>query len=116
MFIGHFGIGFGAKPVAPKISLGTLFLAAQFLELLWPTLLLLGWERVRIVPGATVVKPFLYEITRYPTACLPLRTGLGKSRLGRKLQWLLVGRGYWVDSRGHVQSPCPCLRRLDASF
>jgi membrane-bound metal-dependent hydrolase YbcI (DUF457 family) len=48
MFIGHFGIGFGAKAAAPKVSLGTLFLAAQFIDLLWPTLLLLGIERVHI--------------------------------------------------------------------
>ncbi len=48
MFIGHFGIGFGAKAAAPKVSLGTLFLAAQFIDLLWPTLLLLGIEHVNI--------------------------------------------------------------------
>ena len=38
MFIGHFGVGFGAESVVPAVSLGTLFLAAQFLDLLWPTL------------------------------------------------------------------------------
>jgi len=64
MFIGHFGIGFGAKSVAPKVSLGSLFIAAQFLDLLWPTLLLLGVERVSIVPGATVVTPLVFE--HYP--------------------------------------------------
>ena len=64
MFLGHFGVGFGAKSVAPKVSLGTLFLAAQFLDLLWPTLLLLGVEKVRIVPGATVVTPLVFE--HYP--------------------------------------------------
>jgi len=41
MFIGHFGVGFGAKRFAPAVSLGTLFLAAQLADLLWPTLLLL---------------------------------------------------------------------------
>jgi hypothetical protein len=61
MFIGHFGVGFGAKKVAPKVSLGLLFLAAQFLDLLWPTLLLLGIEKVRITPGATAVTPFVFE-------------------------------------------------------
>jgi len=50
MFIGHFGVGFGAKRVAPKVSLGALFVAAQFLDLLWPTLLLPGVERVRMTP------------------------------------------------------------------
>lgn len=64
MFIGHFGIGFSAKSVAPKVSLGSLFLAAQFLDLLWPTLLLLGIEKVRVAPGATVVTPLLFE--HYP--------------------------------------------------
>jgi hypothetical protein len=66
MFIGHFGVGFGAKSFAPRVSLGTLFLAAQFLDLLWPTLLLLGVERVRIVPGATTVTPLVFE--HYPVS------------------------------------------------
>jgi membrane-bound metal-dependent hydrolase YbcI (DUF457 family) len=61
MFIGHFALGFGAKSVAPKVSLGSLLLAAQFIDLLWPTLLLLGVERVRIAPGATAVTPLLFE-------------------------------------------------------
>jgi hypothetical protein len=64
MFIGHFGAGFAAKRLAPRVSLGTLFLAAQFIDLLWPTFLLLGVERVRIAPGATAVTPLLFE--HYP--------------------------------------------------
>lgn len=64
MFIGHFGIGFSAKPIAPSVSLGSLFLAAQFLDLLWSTLLLLGVEHVRIVPGATVVTSLVFD--HYP--------------------------------------------------
>lgn len=64
MFIGHFGMGFAAKQAAPRLSLGTAFLAAQFLDLLWPTLLLLGLESVRIAPGATAVTPLVFE--HYP--------------------------------------------------
>lgn len=64
MFIGHFGVGFGAKRFAPGVSLGTLFLAAQFLDLLWPTLLLLGVERVAIAPGITAVTPLDFQ--HYP--------------------------------------------------
>ncbi len=64
MFLGHFGVGFGAKAAAPKTSLGTLFLAAQFIDLLWPTLLLVGLERVAISPGLTRVTPL--EFTHYP--------------------------------------------------
>ena len=66
MFIGHFGIGFGAKSAAPNVSLGSLFLAAQFIDLLWPSLLLLGIERVRIVPGATAVTPLMFD--HYPVS------------------------------------------------
>lgn len=64
MFLGHFGVGFGAKAAAPRTSLGSLFLAAQFVDLLWPTLLLLGWEQVRILPHATQGPPL--EFVSYP--------------------------------------------------
>ena len=53
MFIGHFGVALAAKRVAPKSSLGTLILAAQFLDFLWPVFVLLGIEHVRIAPGVT---------------------------------------------------------------
>ncbi len=64
MFIGHFGVGFAAKKAAPKPSLGTLFIAAQFIDLIWPLLLLLGLESVRIDPGNTVVTPL--NFVHYP--------------------------------------------------
>jgi hypothetical protein len=62
MFIGHLAIAFAVKRAVPRTSLGTTFLAVQFLDLLWPLFLLLGWEHVRIVPGITVVSPLdLYD-------------------------------------------------------
>ena len=57
MFIGHFGTGLAAKKLDSKISLGTLFLAAQFIDLLWPIFLLLGIEKVIIEPGNTSFTP-----------------------------------------------------------
>jgi membrane-bound metal-dependent hydrolase YbcI (DUF457 family) len=57
-------VGMAAKRVAPRTSLGTLFLSAQFADLLWPTLLLAGVERVRIAPGATRVTPL--DFVSYP--------------------------------------------------
>lgn len=57
MFIGHFGVGLAAKKLVPRASLATLFFAAQFLDLLWPILLLLGIEHVRIAPGITRMSP-----------------------------------------------------------
>jgi hypothetical protein len=57
MFIGHFGTGLAAKKLDRHISLGTLFFAAQFIDLLWPIFLLLGLEKVKIEPGNTVITP-----------------------------------------------------------
>ncbi len=64
MFLGHFGVGLAAKRAEPRMSLGTLFLASQWLDLLWPSLLLLGLESVRIDPAATKLTPL--EFTHYP--------------------------------------------------
>ena len=64
MFIGHFAVAFAAKRAAPEISLGTLFLAAQLADLVWPTLVLLGIETFSIRPGITAVTPL--DFTRYP--------------------------------------------------
>lgn len=64
MFIGHFAIGLAAKKAAPRASLGTLFFAAQFADLLWPILVLLGIEVVRIAPGDTKFTPL--EFVSYP--------------------------------------------------
>lgn len=64
MFVGHFGVGFAAKAAAPRASLGTLVLASQFIDLLWPTLLLLGLETVEVRPGITRVTPL--DFTSYP--------------------------------------------------
>lgn len=46
------------------MSLGTLLVACQFADLLWPTLLIAGLERVELQPGATVVTPL--NFVSYP--------------------------------------------------
>ncbi len=64
MFLGHFGLGFGAKKAVPAVSLGALFMACQFADLLWPTLVLLGLEQVEVRPGATLMTPL--DFVSYP--------------------------------------------------
>ena len=64
MFIGHFALGYAAKRWVPHVSLGVLFGAAQFADLVWPVLVALGVERVRIVPGITASTPL--EFISYP--------------------------------------------------
>ncbi len=64
MFIGHYGIALAAKRLAPRTSLGTLFLAAVLIDLVWPTLLLIGVERARIDTTLGGVTPLLFS--HYP--------------------------------------------------
>jgi membrane-bound metal-dependent hydrolase YbcI (DUF457 family) len=64
MFIGDFAVGLAAKSVKPSISLGTYFVAVQFVDLLWPTLLVLGIEQVAIEPGITEMTPL--NFLHYP--------------------------------------------------
>jgi hypothetical protein len=64
MFLGHFGLAFAAKRVEPRLSLGTTFAACQFLDLIWPFLVLAGVERVAADPGATRVTGLAFE--HYP--------------------------------------------------
>ena len=64
MFIGHFAVGFAARRAAPRVSLAALFAAAQLADLLWPVLLALGVEQVRIDPGNTAFTPL--DFVSYP--------------------------------------------------
>jgi hypothetical protein len=64
MFLGHFAVGLAAKRVAPGTSLGTLFAAAQLLDLVWPVFVLVGIERVRVDPGNTAFTPL--DFVSYP--------------------------------------------------
>lgn len=57
MFVGHYGVSFAAKRVDPTIPLWVLFLAVQFLDILWAPSILLGVEKARIVPGITASNP-----------------------------------------------------------
>jgi hypothetical protein len=64
VFIGHFGVAFAAKRVAPEVSIGTTMFAAEFLDMIWPVLVLAGVERVEVKPGVSVVTPL--DFVHYP--------------------------------------------------
>ncbi|HMA01502.1 MAG TPA: hypothetical protein VKP02_03985, partial [Gemmatimonadaceae bacterium] len=57
MFVGHYGPAFAAKRADRTIPLWVLFIAVQFLDVLWAPFVLLGVEKVRIVPGITKASP-----------------------------------------------------------
>jgi hypothetical protein len=64
VFLGHYAVAFAAKRAAPATSLGTLFLASVFIDLLWPVLLLAGAERARVDPAIRGLGPLVFE--HYP--------------------------------------------------
>jgi len=64
MFIGHFGVGFALKRMAPRVSLGLLIAATVWADILWTTFLLLGWEHARVLVGDTRWTPL--ELYDYP--------------------------------------------------
>ena len=57
MFIGHYGPAYAIKRLQPGISMFTLFVAVQLLDVAWSVLVPLGIEKVRIVPGITATNP-----------------------------------------------------------
>jgi hypothetical protein len=117
MFLGHYGVAFAVKRAEPKVSLGTLFLAVQLVDLLWGVFLLTGWEHVRIDPGFTAVTPL--QFTDYPiTHSLVGGIAWGVVAMGLYYSWptrdtsrhwqasALVGAAvfshYWLDVIVHV--------------
>jgi hypothetical protein len=58
MFVGHYAVSFAAAKRSAAIPLWVLFVAVQLLDFGWAVLVLLGVEKVRIVPGITASNPF----------------------------------------------------------
>ncbi len=53
MFVGHYSVAFALKTERNKIPLWVLFVAVQFLDYIWATLVLLGIEKLRVIKGFT---------------------------------------------------------------
>jgi len=64
MFIGHYALAFASKKIDKLPSLAILFVAVQFLDLLWPIFVLLGIETFEIEAGNTAMTPI--NFTSYP--------------------------------------------------
>ncbi len=57
MFIGHYGPAFAGKAADKALPLWLLFIAVQFMDVVWSLLVFLGIEKLRIVPGFTAMNP-----------------------------------------------------------
>lgn len=57
MFVGHYGPAFAAVAARKTIPLWISFVAVQLVDVVWAILVLVGVEKVRIVPGITLTNP-----------------------------------------------------------
>jgi len=124
VFIGHFAVALAAKTAAPRTSLGTLVMAAQFADLLWPIFLLLGVERVAIAPGNTAVTPL--DFISYPLshsllaevgwACLfaGVYTLVKHDSRGALCLWFVLMSHWVLDALTHRPTchSTPAVRRM----
>ncbi len=65
MFVGHYAVSLALKKFETRASLGVLFLAVQFVDILFMPFVLLGIERMNIVPNFTESTHFELEYVPY---------------------------------------------------
>jgi hypothetical protein len=95
MFIGHFALGFAAKRWTPRVSLAALFGAAQLADVLWPAMVAVGIEQVRIDPGNTASTPL--DFVSYPYSHSLVALVVWGIIFGATCQRLVPGKGvFWM--------------------
>jgi hypothetical protein len=103
MLVGHYSASFAGRAVKRTIPLWVLFVAVQWLDFVWSILVLLGIEKVRIVPGFMAASPLdLYYMpyTHSLAGALGLSILLGiASQLVWKNSAMIVGLAvfsHWI--------------------
>src|SRR6267142_2241004 len=87
MFVGHYSVAFSAKTERNKIPLWVLFVAVQLLDFLWAPFVLLGLEKVRIVPGITATSPLDLYYMPYTHSLLGALVWSGLALAVYKIGW-----------------------------
>jgi hypothetical protein len=85
VFVGHLSVAFAAKKVSHATSLVWFVVAANFIDLLWPLFLLLGIERVSVVPGISAFTPLRFDA--YPWSHSLLMVVVWGVALGAFARW-----------------------------
>ena len=105
MFIGHYGVSLAARRYNSRLSLPVLFVAVQFLDVLFSLFVLAGIEKMRIVHGFTAFNP--YDLFFMPYS---------HSLLGALLWSAVFAVGFLlVVARGRASSPLFTLAVLAAA-
>jgi hypothetical protein len=66
LFTGHYSVSFAGRATEKRIPLWLLFIAVQFIDVLWSIFVLLGIEKVRIVHCVKRVRPVLHALYAQP--------------------------------------------------
>jgi membrane-bound metal-dependent hydrolase YbcI (DUF457 family) len=95
MFIGHIALALAAKRATPRVSLAMLLIAAQWADILWPVLVAVGIEQVRIEPGNTAFTPL--NFVSYPYSHSLAALALWGIVIGAAYRGIAGGRRtFWV--------------------
>jgi len=95
MLIGHYAVALAAKRTEPRASLGLLFLAVQFADLLFFPLVVIGVESAQIVPNLTEASHFELESAPFTHGLL----GSALTALAIYVGFRLLARRSGVETR-----------------
>ena len=89
MFVGHFAVGVATKKLAPTMPIWILFLAPQFMDLLFAPLVALGIESFEPGPYGHLTLNILYT-----------HSLVGALAIAAVAYW--IGNRFWKSSRGGI--------------
>jgi membrane-bound metal-dependent hydrolase YbcI (DUF457 family) len=92
MFVGHYATSLALKKFEKRASLGMLFLAVQFVDILFFPFVLLGIERINIIENYT-------QSTHFQLEYMPFTHSLLGSALWAAAAYVLLR---WVLVRNHA--------------
>ena len=94
MFVGHYNVAFAVRTEQNKIPLWVLFVAVQFLDYIWATLVLLGIEKLRVIKGFTAGSMLDSYFHPYSHSLIAALLWSGVAGLCYKLLCRRLGYGY----------------------
>src|SRR5438270_3964365 len=94
MFVGHYSVAFAVRTEQNKIPLWVLFVAVQFLDYIWATLVLLGIEKLRVIKGFTAGSMLDSYFHPYSHSLIAAVLWSGVAGLCYKLLCRWLGYGY----------------------